>query len=180
MRSRTAVKAALSAGVVLVLGAAGAALTPAGAGSSTARGWSRATSGAAVASDQPAAPDITTGQTITLIEKDTKFKDLDLGKKGFSTGDEFMFEADLLDPTSSAKKGTLDVSCTALFALAHCEGAASLSGRGQIEIEGVIGGSSTFPIAVTGGTGDFQNARGQLRVTNTSDTTSRLVFQLIP
>jgi hypothetical protein len=37
--------------------------------------------------------------------------------------------------------------------------------QGQIDVAGVRGSSNTFQLAVTGGTGRFQNARGQADVT---------------
>lgn len=151
-----------------------------GASSSTAGGWSGATARLGAAPAQAATPDITTGQTITLIERDTKFHFVNVGGKGMGTGDEFIFESDLLQPGTTNKVGQLDVVCTAVFRIAQCDGSALLNGRGQLVISGGVPESTTFPIAVTGGTGDFQNARGQVDVTNTSNNTSKLVLRLIP
>ena len=64
-----------------------------------------------------------------------------------------------------------------------CQGAWSLP-NGQITAAGQVPDNTpagkSFIVAVTGGTGHFQNARGQLTVTPSNGPTSTEVFHLIP
>jgi len=176
MRNRTRVKAVLAAAVVLALGAGGATLASADSASPKAvRGWGRYAS----TSNPQAQPDITTAQTIVLQEHDTKSVDIDLGRNGFGPGDEFLFEANLRDAGDANKVGTLHVACTVLFSVFTCPGTARLAG-GDITFSGAVPQSNDFNLAVTGGTGQFQNVRGQLHVHSLSDSRDVLTFQLIP
>ena len=75
-------------------------------------------------------------------------------------------------------------SCTfELQNWAYCQAAAVITDRGQIVVAGFIKGSdgpSTFDLAITGGTEEFDNVRGSLQVAETANNRSTLTFTLIP
>jgi len=51
---------------------------------------------------------------------------------------------------------------------------------GQVAVEGMQGNANTFTLAVTGGTGAYQNARGQVQVSLRPHNVSNLTVNLIP
>ena len=105
-------------------------------------------------------------QTITVIEKSGSSHFLDLGKSGFSIGDEFTFNSVFWNADQTARVGANHGYCVALTQrLSHCAGTARLMG-GTIEFAGNVSNSSQFRIAITGGTGPFKGAEGQVTVQN--------------
>lgn len=96
-------------------------------------------------------------------------------------GDQLVFTDSLT--RNSASYGHNAIHCVIVVAAdAVCTGAFTLPG-GQLTIAGDVGsinshGSKT--VAVTGGTGQYQGARGQLTVQDRSATVSVDTFQLIP
>ena len=71
--------------------------------------------------------------------------------------------------------------CTVAFGdNAICEAQATLNGRGNIVVAGASGEQKDFDIAVTGGTGQFQNVRGQLHIHQVNDVDSVDTLHLIP
>jgi hypothetical protein len=96
-------------------------------------------------------------------------------------GDQLVFTESLT--RNGASYGHDAIHCVIVVAAdAVCVGAFTLPG-GQLTIAGDVGsinshGSKT--VAVTGGTGQYQSARGQLTVKDRSATVSVDTFQLIP
>jgi hypothetical protein len=96
-------------------------------------------------------------------------------------GDQLVFTDSLT--RNGASYGHNAIHCVIVVAAdAVCVGAFTLPG-GQLTIAGDVGsinshGSKT--VAVTGGTGQYQSARGQLTVKDRSATVSVDTFQLIP
>jgi hypothetical protein len=152
-----------------------------------------------VASFASAADNKTDGRkkvTINLTAKTFQEAELDLGATGFTLGDRFVFSDDLFQ--NGRNVGLVGVECTAVRILPqplpadqepqsvtfNCVGAFDLR-QGQVTLQGLL----TFnqqteegaPItaAVTGGTGRFRTAHGQIRVINTSETESRIKLKLI-
>jgi hypothetical protein len=96
---------------------------------------------------------------------------IDAGKPGFSAGDMDVHSSPLTRGgkvvgyntgscvTTALTKKNLDQVCQIVLSLPD----------GQIVTEGAVrsgqGGPGTFPLAVTGGTGRYQTARGQVHVT---------------
>jgi hypothetical protein len=115
-----------------------------------------------------AAPGVT---TLRFFERDTQQTQLDLGAKGPGAGDQFLFAGDVFDRPGGVKLGhtagqcvTLsgdatngDAMCTETFVL----------GNGEINIQGLANTGALFargevvPLAITGGTGAYANARGE-------------------
>jgi hypothetical protein len=121
-------------------------------------------------------------RTITVIEKSGSQQFVDVGKHGFSTGDEFTFNSVFWNVGQTRRVGSNHGYCIVLKGeLVHCVGSGRLAG-GTIEFAGnVPGQKSDFRIAVTGGTGSFQGAEGQVVIHNLNNagTLSRDVIELI-
>ncbi len=164
--------AALVAGGLLTAG-----LGSATASSDSKHGWRLA--GASSAADGVSS-DITTAKTIRLVAHEEAFKLIDVGRRGFSPGDYFVFEETLRDRDSGQVVGHDSVQCTVNFTTFMCAGTLSLNGKGNVEISGAISEHGKQLLAVTGGTERYQNARGQLRVGGGSGNTTNLTLQLLP
>jgi hypothetical protein len=127
-----------------------------------------------------------TGQTIRVTAVFTEFDpNIDLGAPGFSLGDEVVFSGNLL--RNGEQVGRVGVVCTfvstqnAARVEAQCPGTATLPG-GQIAVQGVIVNRSlNFTLPITGGSGRYDRAQGQLVSRDVSTPTQpqvELTFQL--
>jgi hypothetical protein len=125
-------------------------------------------------------------QTIRVIAVFTEFDpNIDLGAPGFSLGDEVVFSGNLL--RDGKQVGRVGVVCTFVSTQnpdrveAQCPGTATLPG-GQITIQGVIVNRSlNFTLPITGGSGRYDRARGQVVARDVSTPTQpqvQLAFQL--
>jgi hypothetical protein len=121
-------------------------------------------------------------QVLRFREIDTagKFVSISHTKNG-GPGDEFFFSAKLVNG-QNMRIGRLDAKC--VLGVQHrllCDGVMHLRG-GSVTLAGSISDNeadgSTDRIAVTGGTGRFDQARGQLLSTSVSDSVSRDVLDL--
>ncbi len=164
--------AALVAGGLLTAG-----LGSATASSDSKHGWRLA--GASSAADGVSS-DITTAKTIRLVAHEDAFKLIDVGSRGFSPGDYFVFEETLRDRDSGRVVGRTSVQCTVNFTTVMCRGTLSFTGKGNVEVSGAVTEGGKDVIAVTGGTESYQNARGQLRVGAVSGRNTNLTLQLLP
>lgn len=88
---------------------------------------------------------------------------------GIKAGAEEIVRQRLYNPRLSGKQiGHADLLCTYLDAQARtCTGTYALP-RGSLVVEGVIQSRLLYEIAVVGGTGLYDNARGSLTVTSTA------------
>jgi hypothetical protein len=113
------------------------------------------------------------GHVIRLTTKQVHQGFVDHGAPGFSTDDQFVFSNDLY--SHGEKVGEDGGSCTvtrvanAGATTLHCLGTNSLPG-GQISVQGLAAPGEPFELAVTGGTGRYRKARGQVFGENTSPT----------
>lgn len=122
-------------------------------------------------------------QVLHFITHETSFELIDLGKKGFSPGDQAVETETLLQNGKQIGRDVLN--CVAITVSAQgidalCHGALILRG-GQIQVQGETTFTTPFTVAVTGGTGRYQNVGGQLTVERTLPNgdevdTLRLVF----
>ena len=112
---------------------------------------------------------------------------IDLGEPGDSLGDQFVFSGDLF--RAGEKVGIDGGVCTLVrlvsmvSATSQCVATAELP-KGQITVQGLL----TFTeetegepslLAITGGTGKYREAQGELKVVQTSETESQLTFKII-
>jgi hypothetical protein len=119
--------------------------------------------------------------TLRLVARETQSDFLDLGAPGPSLGDELVFSESL--SRNGRDVGTSGVVCTVTAVeppyeveTFHCVGTLSLR-NGQITLQGLIevqgeNDPGPFTVAITGGTGAYRGAGGEAVVRNVSDTTS--------
>lgn len=117
------------------------------------------------------------GRTITLTARETQSQFLDLGPSGLSAADQFTF-ADRLT-RDGRPAGDDGGSCTITIVdgynqfTANCVATLRLLG-GQIAVQGLItfreGSTRPFVVAITGGTGDYRGASGELEIRPVTDT----------
>jgi hypothetical protein len=116
---------------------------------------------------------------IKVVSTITEEAEVDVGKRGFSLGDMFVFTAKL---TKHHKKvGHAGVVCTITSVKkqeAQCLGTAKFR-HGQITVQGLVGDDEVFELAITGGTGAFEGAGGTLVVKEISDEKELLTFYII-
>lgn len=140
-----------------------------------------------------ATPDITTAQTFTVLGHATNFKMINVDGKDIGPGDHAVERWVLR--RSGTRVGRLNGQATinfnqtpsnptALYFLAF-----TFTGKGEITADGSIVFAPTseggfrpvpFDLPVTGGTGIYQNARGQIHVEFLTDADARFTFHLIP
>ena len=116
------------------------------------------------------------GQTFKLTAKETEFQYLDLAPSG-SIGDQLVFADDLY--RDGRFVGDDGGSCTITrFESydefdANCIDTLRLRG-GQIALQGLVtfrdGGNDPFTVAITGGTGTYRGASGEVRIRPVTDT----------
>jgi hypothetical protein len=148
MEKRLGLLGAVTAVIALVVGAVSPALGSSSHGSASTSGHANK-------------------QTIRVTAVFTEFDaNIDLGAPGFSLGDEVVFSGNLL--RDGQQVGRVGVVCTfvstqnAQRVEAQCPGTATLPG-GQIAVQGVIVNRSlNFTLPITGGSGRYDRARGQL------------------
>ena len=124
-------------------------------------------------------------KVLHLISHDTSVNGLDLGKKGPSPGDQIMESTADFQNGKLVDHGFLNcvrvrVNVTARMENVLCHGA-MIFNNGQVQIQGETTFHTPFTVAVTGGTGAYQNAGGQLTLLRTLPNgndveTLRLVF----
>lgn len=138
---------------------------------------------ASIALAGASSPQITTARTIRLTESDITDTSLDLGKKGYSPGDDFLTYGKFTS-ASGRRVGSFVSSCRLVsqpkVGAAFCVLNALIPGGG-VTFQGAVSFNSTrFVLAVTGGTRHYRNARGQVVIEGTDKPTSHFAFELIP
>lgn len=121
-------------------------------------------------------------------------KDRDIKPNGSSVGDEFLLSQTLAGSTGAGTTtGTADTTCTyvrivreegnatPMAVAVQCTGVATF-GQDELTYQGLNsftpGGASISKFVVTGGTGSYADAKGEVRVTETGAGTSTFAFDL--
>jgi hypothetical protein len=124
-------------------------------------------------------------RTLRLVTKLVDEERVDVAPEGDSLGDQFVLTSDLFRDGQRVGEGHVVCTLTRLVervsATLQCLGTLVLP-AGQITIQGAptfTDGPSTFTLAITGGTGEYRTAHGQVRVRQVSPTEDRLTVQLI-
>lgn len=129
------------------------------------------------------------GGNLTLISVSDQYKQVDVGPKGDSLGDQMVFSDKLYEDSGSNQIGTLDGFCVLTHVnkqkkaiTQECVITLTLP-KGHLTGQGVIRFSAAtahdaFPIAITGGTSNYDHASGEAHVTFLSDTRTKIVLDL--
>jgi len=109
---------------------------------------------------------------------------IDAGRKGFSAGDDELATMHLMRAGKTVGWGATEC-ITVHVGRAQAEQLCTFAlhfGRGQIVAAGAVRsgpqGPGTFSLAITGGTGRYRNAQGQLLVTATSGRSVPITVEL--
>jgi hypothetical protein len=141
-------------------------------------------SAVSIASAAPPTAEHPKTQVLRFIGHQTSLELIDIGKKGDSPGDQAVETETLLQHGRRIGRDVLNCVASTVSAQgidALCHGALILQG-GQIQFQGETTFATPFTVAVTGGTGRYQNVGGQLTVERTLPNgvddveTLRLVF----
>jgi hypothetical protein len=133
------------------------------------------------ASAQVAAP-----TTVDVNARQVSFRLLD--QRG-STADGFIIRYNLFDKSSGTRVGFQIIDCFTLSPLTsknnpitECNASERFTGKGMLSEVGFASAipKSAFVVPIDGGTGTYQNARGQLKFIPTSETTFEEIYSLIP
>jgi hypothetical protein len=119
------------------------------------------------------------GETLVVIQSPPRQQYVDLGAPGPSPGDLLEF-ASTLASQAGTQIGDLHIACTQNFdQVAVCVGIFNLFGRGKLSVDA----SPVFPSPtvgmVTGGTGEFQDVRGEAHIDPQPDGTTKITFNLL-
>lgn len=121
------------------------------------------------------------GKTITVIEHATTDTVVDVGTStGDSTGDQLTFHNEVFNKTNTKKVGTDLGNCVRIEpgVSYECAWTTFLPG-GQIDVQGPFLDASNSVLSITGGTGKYRNASGQMQlVSQAGGTEIKFVFQL--
>jgi hypothetical protein len=125
-------------------------------------------------------------QVIQLMVKGVEETNVDLGKTGFSQGDQEIVGLNVF--RGGKKLGEAGQICQFVrvaksSATDLCQIALSLP-KGQITAQGLVkstptAGPGTFFLAITGGTGAYQTAHGQVKITATTTNEVPVTLYLI-
>jgi hypothetical protein len=143
-------------------------------------------------SSTPASNNSNDKQRLVLISRTSQEAEIDVGKKGLSLGDYFVFSDKVYQ--HGKRVGTDGGTCTIVHIkykgktpkaiTVQCLVTASLP-KGQITTQGLVtfplaGPSKPFKIAITGGTGAYKTAHGQITVIELPNGThTKLIVDLI-
>ena len=102
-------------------------------------------------------------EQLVVVERATTDAVLDTGAKGDSAGDILTFSNEVYDQANGTKVGTDNGWCirTVVGKAWECFWTTSLA-KGQITVEGPFLDAGDSVLAVTGGTGEYANARGEM------------------
>jgi hypothetical protein len=115
---------------------------------------------------------------VTAIITEVAF--LDLGTKGPSLGAEIVFPNKLLQGGNQVgHEGAVCTTVSLVRQEAQCTATYSF-GSGQITAQALVrlGSSAPYAVAITGGTGKYEGAEGEVHVRPVSSTEGMLTFQL--
>jgi hypothetical protein len=130
-------------------------------------------------------------RTLQLTTRTLQEAEADLGASGFGVGDRFVESENVF--RGDERVGVAGIDCVVVLfrpgpdpagepeaVTVHCVGTLSLP-RGQISAQGLIEfpGPETFTLAITGGTGAYRTAHGEVEITEVSPDLDRLTLKLI-
>ncbi|MGH2707519.1 MAG: hypothetical protein ACRDJF_03605 [Actinomycetota bacterium] len=117
-----------------------------------------------------------------LTLKETDSEGLDLGAKGLSAGDQFIFSGEFFKHESDEQVGHYDGYCVvintsdAICTVTLVSDKGQTVGTGHVDFEDVKPGGS-YKIPLVGGTDNFKGARGQFTVEVIDAKTAKLTVE---
>lgn len=141
--------------------------------------------GAAIAVAASSQGELTKPQTIHVVQHGGQITFLPINpKKDVFTGDLVVVNGPVYDASGKTKVGRQHAECTLMEPkgiLAECSIETFLH-DGMIAVKGPVhfGVDDRTRGAITGGTGHYRNARGQVTFVNSSGPTEGFIFQLEP
>jgi len=172
----------IAAGSCAILLVAGVAWTSNGSAAAASKhhGWpvSHGAAAAAKARAATAAAAKSGDHVLTVVEHEVRSAGVDVGDPGDSPGDYFLFEGRLTDPHSGKVVGWDSGKCMLVVWTFRCDATAKINGTGKIEVAGSLFSQTDNRIAITGGTGSYDDAAGELVVTDLPSGDSQLTFLL--
>lgn len=104
-----------------------------------------------------------TTTSLKVVERATTDTVADIAPTGDSVGDVLAFANEVYDAANATKLGSDNGACTrtAVGQAWECIWTLSLA-DGQITVEGPFNDASDSTLAITGGTGAYKNARGEM------------------
>jgi hypothetical protein len=122
--------------------------------------------------------DVSSPQTIHSVFVGTESGAFDEPPSGPSLGDTEVTSGRLM--VGGKVAGRVGFSCTQHRGYVVCEGAGNVSG-GQLSFSGISWNDTSKHVwAITGGTQNYDNARGTIHITDVSPTRSRLSVEILP
>jgi hypothetical protein len=115
----------------------------------------------------------------TVIEHEVRTADVDTGDAGESPGDYFLFESRLLHPHTGDVVGVDSGKCMIAIRTFVCDATARINGKGKIVVAGAFFSENDGVLPITGGTGAYREAAGQLFVRGLPNGDTRLTFVLV-
>ena len=118
--------------------------------------------------------------TIRVVAIITELSLVDVGDKGPSLGDEIVFSSKLLqDGNQVGHQGAVCTTVSLERQEAQCIATYSFSG-GQITGRAlvILGSKAPYDVSITGGSGKYEGAEGEVHVQPVSDTEGILTFDL--
>jgi hypothetical protein len=125
--------------------------------------------------------DANDGRSIRVIAVFKENAEIDVGTQGFSLGDEVVFSGNLRQ--GGERVGRTGIVCTFTSAArakrveAQCPGTATLPG-GQITFQGLVVNRNLRVLPITGGSGQYQGAAGEMHVRLRPPTRAVVTFHL--
>ena len=117
--------------------------------------------------------------TLIVVTRAVRGAGVDVGAKGESPGDFFVFEEKVFDNTRTEKIGRDAVRCEAGLRTFTCEATIRINGRGKIRVAGTLFRPTDNIVPVTGGTQNFRGVGGSLTVYDLRNGNAALVFDLV-
>jgi allene oxide cyclase len=119
----------------------------------------------------------TAGERLQLVERPLNETLLDLGAKGDSAGDLLTFANPVFDADNKIQRGTAQGYCIRVIAGKSWECYWTLTLKeGQITVEGPYSDTGDSLLVVTGGTGRYVGAKGQLTLHPKDEKHSTYLF----
>ncbi len=112
-------------------------------------------------------------ESLTLIEHVTNETVVDLAGEGDTVGDTLVFNNELYDDKDANLVGNSNGSCirTTVGEFWECAFTNTME-QGSLVVEGPFHDSGRGTFAITGGTGDYSGATGQMTLTAAEDSTA--------